>query len=774
MSKTTKSGSTKMKFHEPSSTLFAMGYVDLIFKLKLTNKDLLKSDEDQNKAEENDKQDPKTDDRYYHIEDFNTIEDLKFLEDKKDLWDKITLSGGNDTIKQLLIGNKISKRKCNIEYFGYNRPIFKDNTEFFSDIFNHVCSKYHLLINETPLEESARYTFNIILYHKGESKTISLGRSYEEEEKERIKKKRRKKAQKEKEQKEQKQETKTSFNKNPNEKKEEKKKQKKQKEDEEESSEEEDDDDEEQEPEDYEETDAMKEMKIPKFRRGSSILVKLNPACERFSMAYINYVDMKHVPGDFKMGDLNELLRFFKSKGTLIFVNFYKPKKPKIEVEEEVIDSHENDNEIMGEGKSKVNQPEPEEEEQKEEKKEKKEPTRPSKKMRELNQLYDITNIFFFDTKQCIKMFNKHYENFTDDNVNNLKKITRAKIFDYFIKGIAPATKEEVTGMKTGLFIDQLVKLTLIYASRKAANTQEFDCQPYPKINHNNMDLIKQYKDILNEKRNDYYSVFISSIIIHCASYAPSCQSTEVIYPSFLISLEVIKKKLECEKNELIPDENIYKVKLDEKIIMKNLQIFSSGGKENGFVLDCTNKQKSTMKDYVSLYDYHLRSFFSSETIRKDLKSKGFIDSKGFIMYDQEHRNVMRGKILKKKKKKVISNEEIMDSIKGIDVPSNLKDKEIDAQKLAETKNIPTETKLPVNKELMSLKTTGMKKKRKRRRHRSSSRGKSSDEWGSSESDSGNHSGNSGTVSGEEDDDDKNKNKNKKDDDVLLKDKLQY
>ena len=207
---------------------------------------------------------------------------------------------------------------------------------------------------------------------------------------------------------------------------------------------------------------------------------------------------------------------------------------------------------------------------------------------------------------------------------------------------------------------------------------------------------------------------------------------------------------------------------------MKNLQIFSSGGKENGFVLDCTNKQKSTMKDYVSLYDYHLRSFFSSETIRKDLKSKGFIDSKGFIMYDQEHRNAMRGKILKKKKKKVISNEEIMDSIKGIDVPSNLKDKEIDAQKLAETKNIPTETKLPVNKELMSLKTTGMKKKKKRRRHRSSSRGKSSDEWGSSESDSGNHSGNSGTVSGEEDDDDKNKNKNKKDDDVLLKDKLQY
>ena len=777
MSKSNKAGSTKSKFHEPSSTLFAIGYVDIIFKLRLTKKDLLKFEGEQNKTEENEKQEQTADDKYYNIKDMNTIEDLKFLEDQKELWDKIIISSGNDTLNQLLIGNKISKRKCKIEYFGYNRPTFKGNSEFFSEIFNYVCSKNNLYISETPLEDTARYTFNIILYYKGETNTISLGRSYEEEEKERLKKKRRKKAQQE-----QKEGTKT--NSDNGEKKESKKKDKKEKKDEEESSEEDDydEEEEEQEEEDYEETDAMKERKIPKFRRGSSILVKLNPLFDKYSMAYINYNDVKKVPGDFKLSDLNELLRFFKSKGTLIFVNFYKPKKPKIEIEDEPIDLHENDNEVMGEGKTKENYNE-QEEEVKEEKKEKKEQTRPTKKMRDINQLYDSTNIFFFDVKQCVKMFNKHYENFTDDNINNLKKITRSKIFDYFIKGIAPATKEEVAGMKTGLFIDQLAKLTIIFASKKAANSQEFDCQPYPKINHNNMELIKQYKDLLNEKKNDYYSVFLSSIIVHCASYAPNSQSTEVIYPSFLISLEVIKKKLECEKNELIIDDNIYKVKLDEKIIAKNLQLFSSGGKENGFVLDCTNKQKSTMKDYVSLYDYHLRTFFSSETIRKNLKNKGFIDSNGFIMYDPEHRNVMRPKNAKKKKKKVISNEEIMNSIKGIDVPSNIKDKEIDAQKLAETKNVPTESRLPVNKELMNLKTThNKKKKRKGRKHRSSSRGKSSDEWGSSESDSGNNSGNnSGTVSGEDDEDEKDKNKDKnkdnnkdKDSVVLLRDKLVY
>ena len=772
MSKASKSGSTKSKFHESTSTLFAMGYVDLIFKLKLTNKDLLKSEDGQQQSEQNEKQGQKTDDKYYNISDFKSIEDLQFLKDKRELWDKITLTGGNDTIKQLLIGNKIAKKKSKIEFFGYNRPTFEGNTKFFSDIFNYVCSKNNLIINETPLEENARFTLNIILYHKGESNVISIGRTYEEEETERLKAKKKKKSKKSQEKEKEKQKQKSKKNSN---------KQKNttgygsdKEEDEDDSSEDEDEDvNEDQVEDDYEETEAMKDKKIPKFKRGSSILVKLNPTFEKYSLAYINYIDMKNIPGDFKLSDLNELLKFFKSKGTIIMVNYYKPKRPKIEVGEEEIDSHEDDNEIMKEGSSKKYQ-EDQEEEPKDEKKENKEQIRPSKKMKNINDLYDNTHIFFFDTKQCIKMFNKHYENFTEDNINNFKKITRAKIFDYFIKGIAPATKEEVSGIKTGLFMDQLNKLKIIYATKKAANTQEFDCQPYPKINHNNMDLIQQYKNILNSNKNDYYSIFLSSIIIHCASFAPGCQNNDIIYPSFLMSLEVIKKKLECEKNDLIFDENIYKVKLDEKIIKKNLQMFSSGGKENGFVLDCTNKEKSTMKDYVSLHDFHLRTFFSSETIRKDLKNKGFINSQGFIMYDPEHRNVMRQKNNKNKKKKLISNEEIMNSIKGIDVPSNIKDKEIDAEKLAKEKNLPTESKLPVNKELMTLKSNEVKKKKKRRRkHRSSSRGKSSEEWGSSdESDSGNNSGNnSGTDSGEEDDDIE---KEKKNEVKLLRDKLVY
>ena len=110
------------------------------------------------------------------------------------------------------------------------------------------------------------------------------------------------------------------------------------------------------------------------------------------------------------------------------------------------------------------------------------------------------------------------------------------------------------------------------------------------------MDLIKQYKDILNEKRNDYYQYLFLLLLFTVLPMLQVVNQLKLFIGVFLYH-QKSSKKFECKKNELIPDENIYKVKLDEKIIMKNLQIFSSGGKENGFVFDCTNKQKSTMKD---------------------------------------------------------------------------------------------------------------------------------------------------------------------------------
>ena len=745
MSKQSQNAKKKTKTSaEKGPSMFAMGYVDLIFEIKLTEKDLEKPPQGENQNTENK---GKEEDKYYKIEELNSIADLKFLKDKKEIWNKIILSGGNDTIKQLIVGNKTAKKKCVIDYNGFGRPKFEGNEEFFKEIYDHVTSKNHLVINETPLDDGCRSSLSIILSYNGQKKTIFSGKSQEEEDKEKNKNKKTKKK-----------ESKTKKNEKKEEKKDDKKEEKKddvEEEEEEEEDDDEDEDDEEDENEeekkdDYEETEAMKAKKIPKFKRSTSVLTKLNPSFAKYDMVYFNYVDLKNVPGDFKMRDLIELLKFFKQKGSTIFVNYYKPKKPKIPEEKPEEETHENDNEIMGEGKTKEKKEgeenvEENKEEKKEEKKKKKKEG-PPRKMLDLNQLYELTNIFFFDIKQCKKLFNKHYETFTEDNKNNRKNINRSKIFDYFIKGIATATKEEVQGMKTGLFMDKLDKLTIIFASKKAANKIELDSQPYPKINHTNMDLIKEYQKILKTNKKDYYANLISSIAVNCAASGANCQTIEIIYPAFLIALEIIKKKLECEKNNLPQDESIYKVKVNEKVLFQDLQKFASGGKEDGFVLDCTNKEKSAMKDYVSLYDYHLKSFFSSEYIRKDLKSKGFINTKGFVMYDPIYRNVMGVKVDKKKKK--VTEEEmktkLMTSIQGINVSSNIKDKEIDTQKVAQIQNLSTEKKLPFNKELGTSPTNKRKHKKKKKN------GKLETSAGASD-DSANNSGNeSGEESGKE------------------------
>jgi len=741
MSKTNKSIKTKTKsgggFAEATPVMFAMGHVDLIFSLNLTDKDLEKPNS--NNEQNDGKKKGNDEDKYYKLEDLTSIQSLNFMKDKKEIWDKIVLNGGNDTVKQLLIGNKASKRKCHIDYIGYGRPKFEGEEEFFDEIYNYATSKNHLTISKTPLIEGGSSSLTIILKHKGKTQTINSGKSQEEEEKENKKKSKKKKKTNEKDKKEKKDNKDKKDNKEEDEEEEEE-------EDSDDDEDEEDDEEEEKKEDDYEETEAMKEKRIPKFKRGSSVLVNLNPSYPRYDMVYINYSDAKKIPGDFKMKDLLELLKFFKSKGSTLFVNFYKPKKKKVPEEpEEPEDSHENDNAIMGEGKTKENPEENKEEEEEEKKPEKKKKKKegPSRKMIELNQLYDFTNIFFFDTKQCGKIFNKHYETFTEDNIYNRKKITRTKIYDYFIKGISTATKEEVSGMKVGLFLDNLNKFTIILVSKKAANKQEFDSQPYPKVNHSNLELIKGYKKILKKNKNDYYSILISNIVINCAANAPNCMSSEIIYPAFLIALEIIKKKLECEKNDLEQDESIYKVKISDKVISKDLEKFASGGKENGFVLDCTNKKKSTMKNYVSLYDFHLKSFFSSDLIRKDLKSKGFINTQGFIMYDPMHRDVMGIKTEKKKKKE--TNEEkkdkVMNSIQGINVPSNIKDKEIDAEKAALTKNTPTDKKLPFSKDAQSTITT-KKRKRKHKKGTGSNLGGSSGDISSSGNNSGTESGN--------------------------------
>ena len=47
--------------------------------------------------------------------------------------------------------------------------------------------------------------------------------------------------------------------------------------------------------------------------------------------------------------------------------------------------------------------------------------------MRELNKLYYITDIYFFDSEQAVKLFDAHYKMFTTDKTH--KVINKSKLY---------------------------------------------------------------------------------------------------------------------------------------------------------------------------------------------------------------------------------------------------------------------------------------------------------------------------------------------------------
>ena len=273
---------------EATPILFTMGELDLIFRIDFKEYDLEKEESESKSNEKESNKESST--NYYKLEDINTLKDLSFIKDNEDLWDRIKLKSGNDNIKLLLIGNKNAKTKVKIEYICFGRPKFEEDTEFFEDIFDYVTNKNGLLINKTPLDEGGRFSLKIEMRYGKETKTIQIGSTVEES-----------KNDKEKEGEENKNNEEENKEDNP--------------EEEEEEEEEEDD---------YEENEAMQQKRIPKFKRSKSVLCNLEPSSSKYNMVYLNYEDFSKIPGNFKIGDMIELLTHFKKKNSTIFINYYK------------------------------------------------------------------------------------------------------------------------------------------------------------------------------------------------------------------------------------------------------------------------------------------------------------------------------------------------------------------------------------------------------------------------------------------------------------------
>ena len=715
-----KKNQQKQKAQGGGTPLFIMGELDLLLKIDFKDEDLEVVNENAEEGEKYTKLD---------LEELSEIKSLKFLEKNEKVIERFQVKPKNEMLKLLLVGNMNSSQKTPIDYICFGRPTFQDEEEFFNDVLDTILKKTGITLNRIPLDVNGQYSIKIEMTHKGKKKEINLGSkevdTHEDDN-------------------EIKGEGETKAN-------------------QEEQNQQEDEGDDE---EDYEENEAMKKKLIPKFKRKKSVLCNLYPNYDKYGMVYLNFAELDKIPGNFKLDDLLELLYFFKKKGNTIFINFYKNEKPeekddkddkngknnknkkdkkdkkdKKKKTNEASDNENSDNENSDEA-NKENQGE--DGEKKENKgKDKDKDEEPSEEMKQLNKFYYLTDIYFFDKGQATNDFNEHYKAFTKDKNKKKIKINSKNVYDYFAKGIATGTEPSVPADKTGLFLDEFKRFIIINVTKKTSSKQEYDCQPFPKVNPHNLDEVTAYKNILKENKNEYYPLFLANMVTSMASTAPKCTKAEVLYPAFLNGMDIIKKNVEYKKNNIeIPSEdmNFYKIKRHPKALAAELEKLAKGEQEGKFFLDCTNLITSNKKEYVSLYDYHLKNFFSSQIIRNDLKNKGFIDDKGYIMYDPVYRSVMGAKC---KNQKPLEGQEktnkIISNIKDIKVTSRLKDKEIDTKNAAENENSATQKKIPFIKE---------KPKKKKRHHRPDSSGGGSDVSisNSDEEKSGEDSGNNSAA----------------------------
>ena len=427
----------------------------------------------------------------------------------------------------------------------------------------------------------------------------------------------------------------------------------------------------------------------PVFSREGCFFEKMELEHTNYYLFYINYEELNNFQNDFQRKDLIELLYFFKKRGIKTFVNFYK-KEPEENVEEK-----EEDNIITKEHfvSSSMNYIETEVEYFDQED-EFLDTDSKAKKMLDTNNIYYLSDFYFFDVKYAASLFDTHYQHFTSDKIKS--KVNKGNLYDYFIKGIATGTKDAVENEKIGLFMEYFNKLYIIKVQKDSGNKYGLDLKVHPQINHFNQERINQYKKIIKKNKN-YYIGLLTAYILGAIAENNST-NIDTLFKGYASGLEVIKKKLEIEKNNIdidIDNEKFIKIKLPEKELNVKVKSLEYCGKENGFILDCTNKKESEMKQYVPLYDRHMSNFLKSSYNIKELYKKGFIDKNGYIMMDPYYKNIMKDDEQVQEEKKTEFNNRLKNEIKSINVLKRLSDKIKNTEKEAKNINRPTKKLVP-------------------------------------------------------------------------------
>ena len=573
------------------STILSMGYYDIDYSIKLSDEDIEKY-------------------KIENIEDLKTYEDISFIVENKYLWSKISLETENKMINILLYINKISteSNKSYIEYIPYETPIYYN--ESFKTMIKTVNDLNFLFINEYSINKDSKKYFKLKIIYKEQETTINFNQ-----------------VEKEKNNKENENEIKVGENNNSNNNEDKAKEEAKNVNNENE-----------------EKNENRKENKksdnFNYLNNKNNIFNKIKLDCETYNYFLLSIENTLEIT---PYEDFIEFLIHLK-----INLNAH------IAIEYGDVSEFFNDKESMT----------------------------------LLNKIYLLTDIFLFDEKDAINNFKKHYEFFTKEkdikkynfNENKLqinveieennksvssshtskkrinkksnnnnnsniivkknkdKNMSEKDLYDYFKHTIACNGALSILNNKLAIFLDNYFsKVTFIEVPMNIkATVLSYEIKPYPKLSHTTVDIVEFYKGKLRLHKNFFKSIFYAGILNKIFIAKRKAIGLEILYPAYLTGHEILKRMLSLKASEMkFPDKaKFYIVRLDNNEINEYVKREYYNKKEQKFVLDCTNLEKSKLKYYVPLLDYNLNEFFGNKLITKQLVNKGFIDSKGFLKYD--------------------------------------------------------------------------------------------------------------------------------------------
>ena len=297
---------------------------------------------------------------------------------------------------------------------------------------------------------------------------------------------------------------------------------------------------------------------------------------------------------------------------------------------------------------------------------------------------FNKTNKTFYSLKTSKSKIMKKKENEKEKMIvikNNkyFPPLSKVKIFNYYKTGICDKDPLKLKEEKAIILLDDFYKIYIVQFNYELEKPfiLDFDLKLYKKINIHNIDEVQYDKELIRQNFERYIIIFIGYLLSSLAKrgiYGPESEETS-LFIGYLGACKVLKNIIALDKNEMpLPKEDyFYYPNLKKNEVDGLIEHAARKKKEFKFILDCNNKNDIKLKLYNPLLDKYVFSYLNKNSNKDFLRTKGFINKKGKILYDPVYRESL---VVNKNEKKIKNEKELYKTCHEFKTKNNFKMKE--------------------------------------------------------------------------------------------------